>query len=138
MSISYMKHLVIVYVWFYRNKINTRSYAYICRYIFTHMCKIVFCLIGCVVQIFMICGFYRLLIATPSNSSSDLIAERLLESQVLIPGTLTRLVGFNYMQEGRLPASLLPHCALASMSEVKDNSGKVKNLVMHGYKLCLV
>lgn len=72
----------------------------------------------------MICEFYRLLIGTPSNSSSDLITERLLDSHVLKPGTLTRLVGFNYMQDSRLPASLLPYCTVASLSEVRD-SGKL-------------
>lgn len=81
-------------------------------------------LVETILQIYHLIPESRLLIATPSNSSADLISERLLDSRVLIPGTLTRLVGYNYMQEGRLPASLLPYCAVASMSGVKDNNAQ--------------
>lgn len=81
-------------------------------------------LVETILQIYHLLPDSRLLIATPSNSSSDLISERLLSSNLLIPGTLTRLVGFNYMQEGRLPVSLLPYCAVASMSEVEHNNAQ--------------
>lgn len=81
-------------------------------------------LVETILQIYHLIPESRLLIGTPSNSSADLISERLLDSGVLIPGTLTRLVGFNYMQESRLPVSLLPYCAVASMAGVKDNNAQ--------------
>ena len=62
---------------------------------------------------------------TPSNSSADLITQRLIESNVIYPGNLTRLVGYNYMQEGRLPVNLLKYTAVASMSDAEKNNGKL-------------
>ncbi|XP_066992645.2 probable RNA helicase armi [Anabrus simplex] len=51
----------------------------------------------------------RLLVATPSNSSANLIAERLLDSGVLRPGDLVRLVGYHCLEEGTVPARLIPY-----------------------------
>ena len=51
-----------------------------------------------------------MLVATPSNSSANLIAERLLDSGMLIPGDLVRLVGYHCIEEGTIPERLVPYC----------------------------
>ncbi|XP_015114635.1 probable RNA helicase armi [Diachasma alloeum] len=63
----------------------------------------------------------RLLIATPSNSSANLISERLLDSGALKPGDLVRLIAHHCLQDDSIPERLLPYCAtgnLASESSV--------------------
>jgi len=54
------------------------------------------------------------LVATPSNSSADLVAERLLDSGHLKPGDLVRLVGYNRIEEG-IPEKLVPYCTAADI-----------------------
>ena len=53
--------------------------------------------------------YFRLLVATPSNSSANLIAERLLDSGMVIPGDLVRLVGYHCLEEGTIPERLIPY-----------------------------
>ncbi|GLH13077.1 Probable RNA helicase armi [Gryllus bimaculatus] len=60
-----------------------------------------------VLQIFLLVADARIIVATPSNSSANLIAERLLESNLLQPGDLVRLVGYHCIEEGTLPQCLL-------------------------------
>lgn len=54
---------------------------------------------------------FRILIATPSNSAANLMAERLLDSNVLQPGDMTRLVAHHLVVEGKIPPRLLPYSA---------------------------
>jgi len=49
-------------------------------------------------------------VATPSNSSANLVSERLLDSGLLIPGDLVRLVSYHCIEEGKLPEKLVPYC----------------------------
>lgn len=58
----------------------------------------------------------RLLIATPSNSSANLISERLLDSGVLKPGDLVRLVAHHCLDDDSIPERLLPYCATGNLA----------------------
>ncbi|XP_069701618.1 probable RNA helicase armi [Periplaneta americana] len=66
-------------------------------------------LVETILQILTLLPDSRLLVATPSNSSADLIAERLLDSGILLPGDLVRLVGYHYIDEGKVPEKLIPY-----------------------------
>ncbi|XP_076298208.1 putative RNA helicase armitage isoform X2 [Lasioglossum baleicum] len=59
----------------------------------------------------------RLLIATPSNSSANLIAERLLDSGTLNPGDMVRLVAHHCLGNDSIPEKLLSYCATAELGE---------------------
>ncbi|KAH0548424.1 probable RNA helicase armi [Cotesia glomerata] len=58
----------------------------------------------------------RILIATPSNSSANLIAERLLDSNALKPGDLVRLVAHHCLSDDSIPERLLPYCATGDLA----------------------
>ncbi|XP_008556332.1 probable RNA helicase armi [Microplitis demolitor] len=58
----------------------------------------------------------RILIATPSNSSANLIAERLLDSNSLKPGDLVRLVAHHCLSDDSIPERLLPFCATGDLA----------------------
>ncbi|XP_014257492.1 RNA helicase Mov10l1-like [Cimex lectularius] len=60
----------------------------------------------------------RLLVATPSNSAADLIAERLLESGDLEQGDLLRMVGYHYLEQGRISASIIPYSAVPDVKAI--------------------
>ncbi|XP_029039267.2 probable RNA helicase armi [Osmia bicornis bicornis] len=62
----------------------------------------------------------RLLIATPSNSSANLIAERLLDSGVLKPGDMVRLIAHHYLSSDSISGKLLPYCATAEIADEKS------------------
>ncbi|KAK0092944.1 hypothetical protein PV326_000266 [Microctonus aethiopoides] len=64
----------------------------------------------------------RLLIATPSNSSANLIAERLLDSGVLKPGDLVRLIAHHCFTDDSIPEKLLPYCATGNLAA--ENSSR--------------
>ncbi|XP_076658153.1 putative RNA helicase armitage isoform X2 [Halictus rubicundus] len=57
----------------------------------------------------------RLLIATPSNSSANLIAERLLDSGTLNPGDMVRLIAHHCLGNDSIPEKLLSYCATAEL-----------------------
>ncbi|XP_011862621.1 PREDICTED: probable RNA helicase armi [Vollenhovia emeryi] len=69
-----------------------------------------------ILQLLAIVPESRLLVATPSNSSADLIAERLLDSNILKPGDLVRLVAHHYTDSDAIPEKLLPYCATAELA----------------------
>lgn len=69
-----------------------------------------------ILQIFKTVPESRLLVATPSNSSANLISERLLDSGVLQPGDLVRLVGFHCTTDNSIPERLLPYCAVGDLA----------------------
>ncbi|XP_076244861.1 putative RNA helicase armitage [Calliopsis andreniformis] len=70
-----------------------------------------------ILQILTVIPGSRLLIATPSNSSANLIAERLLESGILKPGDMVRLIAHHCLGGDSIPDKLLPYCATAEMAE---------------------
>ncbi|XP_017797933.1 PREDICTED: probable RNA helicase armi [Habropoda laboriosa] len=59
----------------------------------------------------------RMLIATPSNSSANLIAERLVDSGVLKPSDMVRLIAYHYLGSDSIPNKLLPYCATAELAD---------------------
>ncbi|KAB0796152.1 hypothetical protein PPYR_10213 [Photinus pyralis] len=68
-------------------------------------------LVETVLQILRFIPQSRIIVATPSNSAANLIALRLIDSGVLKPGDLTRLVGYHYATENLLPVELVPYSA---------------------------
>ncbi|KAJ9583516.1 hypothetical protein L9F63_022134 [Diploptera punctata] len=66
-------------------------------------------LVEAILQILTLLPDSRMLVATPSNSSANLIAERLLDSGMLVPGDLVRLVGYHCIEEGTIPERLVPY-----------------------------
>lgn len=90
-------------------------------------------LVETILQIYSLRSESRLLVATPSNSSANLIAERLLASGLLQPGDMTRLVAFHLVAEGKIPVDLVPYCATLNISSsIQDDreldSAKVGSL----------
>lgn len=65
-----------------------------------------------------------MLVATPSNSSADLIAERLLDSGLIIPGDLVRLVGYHCIEQGKLPEKLVPYCTTGDLKFLRGDASK--------------
>lgn len=72
-------------------------------------------LVETILQIYKLLPDSRILVATPSNSSANLIAERLLLSKILAPGDLVRLAAFHCLEEGTIPESLLPYCTTCDL-----------------------
>ncbi|XP_018362721.1 PREDICTED: probable RNA helicase armi [Trachymyrmex cornetzi] len=70
-----------------------------------------------ILQILTVIPESRLLIATPSNSSANLIAERLLDSNILKPGDMVRLIAYHCLNSNIIPEELLPYCATAELAE---------------------
>ncbi|KAG7199163.1 hypothetical protein KM043_018049 [Ampulex compressa] len=82
-----------------------------------------------VLQILLLLPDSRLLIATPSNSSANLISERLLDSKMLKPGDLVRLIAHHCLGSDSIPDKLLPYCATAELAtqgttQKREYSGK--------------
>ncbi|XP_049807709.1 probable RNA helicase armi isoform X2 [Schistocerca nitens] len=74
-------------------------------------------LVEVILQIFHLIPDSRLVVATPSNSSANLVAQRLLESGLLQPGDMVRLVGYRYLEEGGMPEDLIPYCLCAEVEQ---------------------
>ncbi|XP_019882442.2 probable RNA helicase armi [Camponotus floridanus] len=69
-----------------------------------------------ILQILAVIPESRLLVATPSNSSANLITERLLDSNILKPGDLVRLIAHHCLDDDSIPEKLLPYCATAELA----------------------
>ncbi|XP_032689386.1 probable RNA helicase armi [Odontomachus brunneus] len=74
-----------------------------------------------ILQIFTMVPESRLMVATPSNSSANLITERLLDSDILKPGDLVRLIAHHCLYDDSIPEKLLPYCATADLAEEGTN-----------------
>lgn len=58
----------------------------------------------------------HILVATPSNSSADLITERLLQNNPDLKETLVRVVGHNLVEKDTIPAHLKEYCATLELA----------------------
>ncbi|XP_037939498.1 probable RNA helicase armi [Teleopsis dalmanni] len=72
-------------------------------------------LIETIIQIIKLIPHARILVGTPSNSSADIIATRLVESNALEPGDFVRLVSQNIIEKELIPDELLRYCATADI-----------------------
>ncbi|OXU24496.1 hypothetical protein TSAR_010596 [Trichomalopsis sarcophagae] len=86
-----------------------------------------------ILQILFTMSESRILIATPSNSSANLIAERLLDSNLLKPGDLIRLVAHHYLQSESIPEKLIPYCVTADIAS-EGSRGDVNHIDPRGCK----
>jgi len=66
----------------------------------------------------------RILVTSPSNSSADLVAERLLGVGYLHHKDLLRLVGHHYCEQQRLPTYLAPYSCEPSSNPAVDKDKK--------------
>lgn len=89
-------------------------------------------LIEIILQLVRLLPHSRLLVAAPSNSAADLIALRLIDSGVLKPGDLVRLIGYNYAVSDNIPVKLVPFWATASTAKEHTVSGEY---TMSGVKM---
>nr|XP_023014733.1 probable RNA helicase armi [Leptinotarsa decemlineata] len=71
-------------------------------------------LIEAILQIIRLLPHSRILVTAPSNSAADLIALRLINSGVLVPGDLVRVISHNYAMSEAIPIDLIPYCATGS------------------------
>lgn len=79
------------------------------------------------------------MITAPSNSAADLIAVRLIDSGVLKPGDLVRLISYNYAMSESIPIKLIPYCATGSNAkEGTLNSEHSENGISFGKHILLV
>ncbi|XP_014205092.1 probable RNA helicase armi [Copidosoma floridanum] len=76
-----------------------------------------------ILQIYFTISESSILIATPSNSSANLIAERLLDAKILLPGDLVRLVAHHYLESSAIPEQLIPYCMTGDIAEEGTRSG---------------
>lgn len=77
-------------------------------------------LVETVLQIYTLMSESRLLIATPSNSSANLLAERLLDTGLFQPGDMVRLVANHIIVEGKVPVKLVPYSATVDINAGAD------------------
>lgn len=81
-------------------------------------------LIETILQLFANVHDSRLLVAAPSNSAANLIAQRLVDSGRLQAGDFVRVAGFNAIESGRIPDELLPYtatCQIAREGTVQED-----------------
>ncbi|CAG2056736.1 unnamed protein product, partial [Timema podura] len=79
-------------------------------------------LVETIMQILHLIPHSRLLVATPSNSASNLIAERLVDTGLFLPGQLVRLVSYHLMAEGLLPEKLIPYSTCADITSCNEKT----------------
>lgn len=80
-------------------------------------------LIETILQLIKRVSHSRILVAAPSNSSANLITERIIESGVLERGEFIRLVSENSLQRELIPANIAPYCGtidIARDGTIKD------------------
>nr|CAD7396432.1 unnamed protein product [Timema poppensis] len=79
-------------------------------------------LVETIMQLLHLIPHSRLLVATPSNSASNLIAERLVDTGLFLPGQLVRLVSYNLMAKGLLPEKLIPYSTCADITSCDEKT----------------
>ncbi len=91
-------------------------------------------LIETILQIYKNVTHSRILVATPSNSSANLITERIVESGVLMQGEFLRLVSENLIQKEAIPDNIIRHCATIDIAREGTTKEDIK-LTASGLKM---
>ncbi|XP_066906042.1 probable RNA helicase armi isoform X2 [Halyomorpha halys] len=76
----------------------------------------------------------RILVATPSNSAADLLAERILEHGNVQQNKMLRLVGLSAFEQGKIAASLLPYTAMIDVKNDDDERYGVQVITREALK----
>ncbi|XP_039754327.1 probable RNA helicase armi [Pararge aegeria] len=69
----------------------------------------------------------RILVATPSNSASNLITERLIQYKEKFTGSVMRLIAFHLVDSDSIPDIIKPYCATLDIAV--ENTSKSKHYV---------
>lgn len=91
-------------------------------------------LIETILQLYKKIPHSRILVATPSNSSANLITERIIESGVLMQGEFLRLVSENSIQKESIPENIISHCGTVDIAREGTTDEGVK-LTESGLKM---
>ncbi|KAJ6650187.1 putative RNA helicase armi, partial [Pseudolycoriella hygida] len=92
-------------------------------------------LIETILQILKNVPHSRILVATPSNSSANLITQRIVESGVLMQGEFLRLVSENSIRKENIPEDIIRHCGTIDLA--RDGTIKDIDIVTEsGLKMC--
>uniref|UniRef100_A0A0A9WY08 RNA helicase n=3 Tax=Lygus hesperus TaxID=30085 RepID=A0A0A9WY08_LYGHE len=71
-----------------------------------------------ILQLYSLIPQSRLLVATPSNSAADLITERIISCTNMKQKDLLRMVGYHYLEQGRINASIVPYSAVPDVKAI--------------------
>lgn len=83
-------------------------------------------LIETILQIMKLVPHSRVLVATPSNSSANLITQRIIDSGVLNQGEFIRLVGENSVQRELIPESIIRYCGTVDIAREGTTKEEIK------------
>lgn len=83
-------------------------------------------LIETILQIMKHVPHSRVLVATPSNSSANLITERIIDSGVLKQGEFIRLVGENSVRRELIPENIIRYCGTVEIARENTTKEEIK------------